>query len=97
VHHASEQLPIQTMSYTTEPGGRHLGPFAQDFHEAFALGTDETTIGHLGIAWVSPAQALERRTQELQKQFKLRDQEIDRLRADHARLLHRIEPLEARQ
>ncbi len=27
-----------------EPGNRHIGPMAQDFHAAFELGTDDTTI-----------------------------------------------------
>ncbi|NIM51842.1 MAG: hypothetical protein GTO22_21790 [Gemmatimonadales bacterium] len=77
----------------------HLGPFAEDFYQAFGLGTDETTIGHLDIAGVSlaAAQALERRTRELQEQLDLKDQEIGQLRAELAALLQRVERLQAQQ
>jgi len=37
-------LPVQTWSYKTQPGQRHLGPVAQDFHAAFNLGADDTSI-----------------------------------------------------
>jgi len=33
-------LPVTTWSYKSEPGGRHLGPVAQDFHRVFGLGAD---------------------------------------------------------
>jgi trimeric autotransporter adhesin len=37
-------LPIRTWSYTNEPAVRHIGPVAQDFHAAFGVGSDDTTI-----------------------------------------------------
>ena len=37
-------LPISRWSYKTEPGVRHLGPIAQDFHAAFGVGENDTTI-----------------------------------------------------
>ncbi len=38
-------LPIETWSYIAEAGGvRHIGPVAQDFHAAFAVGPDAVSI-----------------------------------------------------
>jgi hypothetical protein len=38
-------LPIRTWAYAgDDPTVRHLGPTAQDFHAAFGLGDDDTTI-----------------------------------------------------
>jgi hypothetical protein len=38
------QLPITSWSYRNEPTARHLGPVAQDFHQAFGLGDSDRTI-----------------------------------------------------
>lgn len=37
-------LPLSTWAYTNAPTIRHLGPVAQDFHAAFALGNDDKHI-----------------------------------------------------
>jgi hypothetical protein len=37
-------LPLSTWAYTNSPTVRHLGPVAQDFHAAFALGDDDKHI-----------------------------------------------------
>lgn len=45
-----EQLPLFEWEYKPEtqlPAGRHIGPMAQDFKAAFALGTDDKTINLL--------------------------------------------------
>jgi hypothetical protein len=40
------RLPVRTWRFESEaPPVRHLGPTAQDFHRAFGLGSDETSIG----------------------------------------------------
>ena len=37
--------PVSTWNYQAQGAGiRHLGPTAQDFHAAFGLGEDDTTI-----------------------------------------------------
>ncbi|MEW1722638.1 tail fiber domain-containing protein [Streptomyces sp. NPDC093109] len=70
-------LPISTWRYLWEPEDvRHLGPMAQDWHAAFGLNRDDTTIpvvDGLGVALVC-VQALNRRVEELTA-------EVDRLRA----------------
>ncbi|HAV63354.1 MAG TPA: hypothetical protein DCY13_13435, partial [Verrucomicrobiales bacterium] len=37
-------LPIHSWSYQAQPGQRHVGPVAQDFHSAFGLGEDDKSI-----------------------------------------------------
>jgi hypothetical protein len=62
------RLPVSTWRYDSEPAHvRHLGPMAQDFHAAFGLGDDDTTISAVdahGVALVS-IQALNRLVAEL--------------------------------
>jgi hypothetical protein len=74
-------MPIERWSYKSERGVTHVGPVAQDFHEAFGLGTDDRSIGHLDLSGISlrAVQALEARTRELRA-------ENDELRARLARL-----------
>ncbi len=46
-------LPIQSWSYKLQPGEKHIGPVAQDFHAAFGLGDSErgiTTVDEGGVA-----------------------------------------------
>jgi hypothetical protein len=47
-------LPVQTWTYTRDPGNRHLGPVAQDFHAAFGLNGDDdkhiATVDADGVA-----------------------------------------------
>jgi len=48
-------LPVTTWSYRSEPGVRHLGPVAQDFHRAFGLGADARHIAALDTGGVALA------------------------------------------
>jgi len=63
-----QTLPIQEWSYKTEGATvRHVGPTAQDFRAAFALGSDDrtiTTVDEAGIA-LAAIQELDRRTAEI--------------------------------
>jgi hypothetical protein len=76
-------MPIQTWSYRTEPGVRHLGPMSQDFHAAFGLGADDETIGVLDAAGVSLAgvKALEARTRLLEAENRSLAERLSRLEA----------------
>jgi hypothetical protein len=61
-------VPVSTWNYIAEGRrSRHMGPFAEDFHAAFALGTDDRAIGLLDIDGVNFAavKALEARTAEV--------------------------------
>jgi hypothetical protein len=73
------RMPVDTWSFIGEPGSRHAGPTAQDFHAAFGLGTDDTMIGYTDINGINmrAIQALEARTRELAE----KSAEIDVLKA----------------
>jgi len=85
------QLPITTWNYKTDAASvRHMGPTAQDFYGAFGLGADDRHIAPLdanGVA-LAAAQALAQQVQDQAAQ-------ITRLEAQNARLMQRLEALEA--
>ncbi|NIP81420.1 MAG: hypothetical protein GWM90_20275 [Gemmatimonadetes bacterium] len=85
------QLPITTWSYLTEPGTRHMGPVAEEFHAAFGLGGDERTIAASDLAGVSlrAVQALLERVETLESAL-----ETERGRSEE--LAARLKALEAR-
>lgn len=86
-------LPISTWNYISEGDNvRHIGPMAEDFSNAFHLGTNNISIGVQDLASVSLAavQALEARTEELRK----KTEEIDVLRAQLAALEQRLAAVE---
>jgi hypothetical protein len=62
-------LPVRTWQYRSQGAAvRHMGPTAQDFRAAFAIGESDTAITAVdadGVA-LAAAQALERRTRALQ-------------------------------
>lgn len=49
------ELPLSTWSYRKDPGVRHLGPMAQDFHDRFGLGESPTGIATLDTSGVALA------------------------------------------
>jgi hypothetical protein len=49
------ELPVRTWSYEAEPGVRHIGPTAQDFHRAFGLGEDNRHIASVDADGVALA------------------------------------------
>jgi len=63
------KIPIMTWEYDNSEEGIHLGPDAEDFHEAFGLGQSEqyiSTVDADGVALIA-IQALEKENNELQK------------------------------
>jgi trimeric autotransporter adhesin len=73
-------LPISQWSYKTEQGVRHLGPMAQDFHRAFAVGENDTTICTVDEEGVALA-AIQGLNQKLEAETKEKDAEIEILKA----------------
>ena len=80
------ELPIETWDYKdgNDPGGRHMGPMAQDFAAAFGLGDDARRIqvsDALGVIFASiqalhqKLEARERELEELRQQVMALDQE----------------------
>lgn len=85
------RVPVSTWSYVAEGRQvRHIGPFAEDFHAAFGVGTDDKSIGLLDIDGVNFAgvKALDERATR-------QDAEIQALRARNAELEARLARLEA--
>ncbi|MBA3869251.1 MAG: hypothetical protein H0X30_08860 [Anaerolineae bacterium] len=75
-------LPISSWNYTTQDASiRHIGPMAQDFSVAFAVGEDNThisTIDSEGVA-LAAIQGLYQVTQDQKTQLQLKDQQITSL------------------
>jgi Chaperone of endosialidase/YadA head domain repeat (2 copies) len=99
-------MPIQTWNYRDEDESiRHMGPTAQDFRAAFALGENEISIATVDADGVSLAaiQALEQRTADLRREnASLRTTveslgaTMDDLRHANERLLAELRDLSAR-
>ncbi len=78
-------LPIYEWQFKGQDS-RHIGPMAQDFHAAFHLGEDETTIASIDLDGVMLAavKALYKMNQEQQAQIENLKQEIQSLRFENA-------------
>src|ERR1019366_10795234 len=76
------QLPIQTWTFKNDPHTKHVGPMAQDFYAAFAVGPDDkhiATVDADGVA-LAAIQGL--------------NQKLEETRAENAELKARLEKLE---
>ena len=77
-----DALPILTWNYKAQPDGdRHLGPTAEDFHEAFGLGESGTQLAPADVAGVALAAA-----RALKAEVDAKDAKIADLEARLARL-----------
>jgi hypothetical protein len=83
-------LPLTTWSYKTEPGVRHVGPMAQDFHAAFAVGEDDRHIAEVDEGGVALAAI-----QGLNQRLEAKDTEIQTLKQQNDSLAERLDELEA--
>ena len=74
-------LPITTWSYTNSPSVHHLGPVAQDFAAAFAVGDDDKHIATVDADGVALA-AIQGLNQKLEAALRAKDAEIAAFKAD---------------
>jgi hypothetical protein len=100
------ELPITTWNYRAEdPTIRHMGPSAQDFYAAFALGQDDTHIASLdtsgvalaaiqGLYQLSKEQAA--RIEELEEENIALRQEVEGLKAENSAQQEQLDELKAR-
>ena len=82
-------LPVQSWSYKAQPSQKHLGPVAQDFHAAFGLGADDTSIATVDESGVALA-AIQGLNQKLDE----RNAEIQALKRQNDSLERRLKALE---
>ena len=78
------KLRIERWRYNDEAGQPwHLGPYSEEFNEAFGLGNDSLAIGHLDEMGVTlkGVQALEQRTRDLQDKLAEKERRISDLEA----------------
>ncbi|WP_146151973.1 tail fiber domain-containing protein [Ahniella affigens] len=79
-------LPIREWNYIGRPEtDRHVGPVAEEFHQAFGLGQDERTISLSDMAGVALAAVKELNTELQRRDQQIAEQER-RLRALEAKL-----------
>ena len=75
-------LPVQSWQYKSDSAGsRHIGPVAQDFHAAFAVGNDDrhiSTVDEGGVALV----AIQGLNQKLEEQLQKKDAQIAALQTE---------------
>ena len=71
------RTPISRWSYKDEPAVRHIGPMAQDFAAAFAVGHDDRHIHNVDANGVALAAI-----QALQRRLDTQAREIETLRAE---------------
>jgi len=93
-------VPVSSWNYISEgKSTRHMGPMAEDFYQAFNLGTGSASIGVQDLTGVSLAaiKALDQRTNELQQKTveveQLRNQ-VSELRAMNNAIEQRLAALE---
>jgi hypothetical protein len=78
-------LPISEWQYKAQGDARHLGPMAQDFREAFALGRDEKHIATVDADGVALA-AIQGLNEKLEERLRAKDARIDELEKTVAEL-----------
>jgi Chaperone of endosialidase len=75
-------LPITTWNYLKEGSDvRRMGPMAQDFHKAFSLGSNNTSIGTLDVSGVALA-AIQGLNQKLVAESKAKDASLAKMQAE---------------
>lgn len=96
------QLPMASWAYRNQPTVRHLGPVAQDFHQAFGLGDGDRTISTIDADGVALAAIqglnakLEAERKALANRVEMLGRENAALRAESSQLRARLDAIEAR-
>jgi hypothetical protein len=87
-------LPITQWKYKIEPDGvKHVGPVAQDFHDAFGLGDNDKAIGTVDESGVALA-AIQGLNEKVENGTRKAEIQIEKLKAENAELKARLEKLE---
>jgi len=94
-----ESLEVTTWQYDADDDEvSHMGPMAEEFHEAFDLGADEkriSTVDADGVAFAA-IKGLSERLDDTREELAEKDQRIEELEADNEHKDDRIDDLEER-
>jgi hypothetical protein len=76
-------LDVSRWEYDSQEDATHMGPMAEDFHDAFGLGADRDRIATVDADGVALAaiKGLDQRAEELEAAVQERDGRIDELEA----------------
>lgn len=72
-------LPMSSWFYKTDTGARHVGPMAQDFHAAFALGGGDDkhiNVGDEGGVALAAIQGLNQKLEDRSRQLEAANTEL---------------------
>ena len=86
------RLPISEWQYKTQSDARHIGPMAQDFREAFALGRDEkhiTSVDADGVA-LAAIQGLNEKFDEQSREKDTRIRDLEKTVAELKELVSKL-------
>ena len=86
------RLPISEWQYKTQSDARHIGPMAQDFHAAFAVGRDDkhiTSVDADGVA-LAAIQGLNEKFEEQTREKDGRIQELEKTVAELKELVSQL-------
>jgi len=89
-------LEVARWSYDSQPGVRHMGPMAEQFHDAFGLGDDEekiSTVDADGVA-LAAIQGLADRQAEAADEREATTERVDELERENEMLRERLAALE---
>jgi len=86
-------LPISKWNFKHDTGVEHVGPMAQDFHAAFALGTDDRHIATVDADGVALA-AIQGLNRKVEDRSQIAEASIEELKAENEQLRLRLEKLE---
>jgi len=91
-------IEVSTWAYDANPGATRMGPMAGEFHDAFGLGDDPETIGHVDADGVALAaiQGLSSQLEDAREDIKDKDARIEELEDELSEKDARIENLEER-
>jgi hypothetical protein len=86
-------LPIQQWNFKNDGSTRHIGPVAQDFYEAFKVGSDDKHIATVDADGVALA-AIQGLNQKVEGGTKRADARIEQLEAQNTELKKRLSEIE---
>ena len=88
-------MPITEWQYKEHSDARHIGPMAQDFREAFALGHDDKHITSVDADGVALA-AIQGLNEKLEAEMKEKDAVLTRIKQENHTLTERLKAIESR-